>query len=142
MRLRIAGLVVMMVVAAPGAWAQSQSDVVWPTYDRAEKSSDAGLTCAALQAEIAHVTADIGLLRKAQNRVEDILHSAFDMERYGGTNGPGGQRISGGMVNGKEAYAQARVDIVASLRVAQKRQDRLKGLEPDCKPAPQPAAAP
>ena len=142
MRLGTAGLAVAMAVAATGAWAQSQSDIVWPTYDSALRGSDAELSCPALQAELAHVTADIGLLQKAQNRVEDVLHSAFDMERYGGSNGPGGQRISSGAVHGKEAYAQARGQIVASLRTAQLRRDQLKRLEPDCKPAPQPSVAP
>ena len=131
-----------LLAASPGAQAQSQSDVVWPTYDSVVRSSDAGLDCVALKAEIAKVAADIHLLRKAQNRVEDILHSAFDMERYAHTRGPSGEMVSAGGVSGKEAYAKARVDIVASLGVAQKREDHLKGLEPGCKPAPQPAAAP
>ena len=135
-------IVLAMVMAAPQALAQSQSDIVWPTYDRVALVSDPLLNCGALQAEIAHVTSDISLLRKAQNRVEEALHSAFDMERYGGRNGPGGMRVSTGAADGKESYAAARSQIVASLRVAQERRDHLKGLEPDCKPGPQPVAAP
>ena len=131
-----------LLVVGPKAWAQAPSDIVWPTYDRAALVSDPLLNCAALQAEIAHVTSDISLLRKAQNRVEEALHTAFDMERYGNRNGAGGMRVSAGAANGKEAYAGARSQIVASLRVAQERRDHLKGLEPDCKPGPQPAAAP
>jgi hypothetical protein len=139
----MAGLAAAMVVAiGPRAWAQSMSDIVWPTYDQIDRASDTGLNCTALQAEIGHVAADIGVLRKAQTRTEDALHSAFDMERYGGSRGPGGMRVSSGAVNGKEVYATAREQIVASLKIAQKRRDRLKALEPDCKPAPQPISTP
>lgn len=140
MRLRM--VVAVMAVMASPAWAQSQSDIVWPTYDQVERSSDPGLACPALRSEIAHVASDIALLQRAQTRVEDILRSAFDMERYGGSNAPGGQRVSGGPVFGKEAYPKAREEIVASLRVAQRRRDHLKSLEPGCKPAPQPVSAP
>jgi len=137
--MRMAGLAAAIMVAmGPQAWGQSQSDIVWPTYDQADKISDPGLNCGALQAEVAHVTADILMLQKAQVRVEDVLHSAFDMERYGGSAGPGGVRVSAGVVHGKEAYAAARGQIVASLRIAQKRRDDLRSLEPGCKPAPQP----
>jgi hypothetical protein len=142
MRLRMAGFAAVMATVTAPAWAQSQSDIVWPTYDRVERDSDRGLACPALRSEIAHVASDIVLLERAQTRVEDVLRSAFDMERYGGSNGPGGQRVSGAPVTGKEAYPKAREEIVASLRVAQKRRDHLKSLEPDCKPAPQPVSAP
>jgi hypothetical protein len=142
MRRQMAGLAVVLMMAPVGASAQSQSDVVWPTYDSVELNADPAMACPTLQAEITHVASDIHILRKAQNRVEDILHSAFDMERYAGTRGPSGQLVTAGGVSGKEAYAKARMEIVASLRVAQMRLDHLKSLEPDCKPAPQPAAAP
>ena len=143
MQWRIAALVAMALLAAqPGAQAQSQSDIVWPTYDQVARVSDPSLNCAALEAEISHVASDIHLLNKAQTRVEDVLHSAFDLERYGGSNGPGGMRVSIGGVAGKEAYAKARGEILASLRVAQGRRDHLKSLEPGCKPGPQPVAAP
>jgi hypothetical protein len=133
---------IALLAAQPGVWAQSQSDIVWPTYDYVARVSDPGLTCAALAAEINHVAADIHLLNRAQTQVENVLRSAFDLERYGGSNGPGGMRVSIGGVAGKEAYAKARGEIVASLRVAQGRRDHLKGLEPGCKPGPQPVAAP
>lgn len=133
---------VMVMAVAPCAWAQSQSDIVWPTYDQVERSSDTELTCPALGSEIAHVTSDISLLRRAQNRVEEVLHSAFDMARYGGGNGPGGMRVSGTDVSGQDAYIQVRGQIMASLKVALGRQNYLKSLEPGCKPAPQPGAAP
>jgi hypothetical protein len=137
------GLTAMLLLAmAPAAWSQSQSDIVWPTYDQAARPSDPGLNCAALGAEIAHVGSDISLLRKAQVRVEEVLHSAFDMARYGGAKGPGGMRISGTDVSGQDAYIQARGQIVASLKVALTRRDRLKSLEPDCKPGPQPVSTP
>ena len=134
--------VVMAMAVATSAWAQSQSDIVWPTYDQVQHSSDPDLGCPALDAEIAHVASDISLLRKAQNRVEEVLHSAFDMARYGGGKGPGGMRISGTDVSGQDSYIQARGQIMASLKVAMGRRDYLKSLEPNCKPAPQPAAAP
>lgn len=130
------------VLAATPAMAQSQSDIVWPTYDRVALVSDPLLNCAALKTETAHVASDIATLQRAQDRVEAVLHSAFDMERYGGSNGPGGLRVSSGAVDGKEAYSAAREQILASLKTARSRRDHLKGLEPDCKPAPQPAAAP
>src|ERR1700712_4733594 len=85
---------------APGR-AESQSDIVWPTYDQVDRASDTGLNCAALQAEITHVSADIRMLGKAQVRVEDVLHSAFDMERYASSSGPAGTRVSIGAVDGK-----------------------------------------
>jgi len=131
-----------LLAAQLGARAQSQSDIVWPTYDRVARVSDPILSCAALAAEISHVASDIHLLNKAQTQVENVLHSAFDMERYGGSNGPGGMRVSIGGVAGKEVYAKARGEIVASLRVARGRRDHLKSLEPGCKPGPQPVAAP
>lgn len=140
--MRTAWLVMVMlavVATGPQAWAQSQSDIVWPTYDQAERTSDAGLNCPALGAEITHVSADIRMLEKAQIRVEDVLRSAFDMERYGGSNGAGGMRVPSGGVGGKEAYPVAREQIVASLRIAKKRRDHLKSFESGCKPAPQPA---
>jgi hypothetical protein len=131
-----------ILLAPPQAWAQSQSDIVWPTYDQAAFVSDPLLNCSALAAESAHVAADIHLLEKARTRVEDVLRSAFDMERYGRSNGPGGMSVSGGIVGGREAYATARGQIVASLKVALQRRDHLKDLEPACKPGPQPVAAP
>lgn len=131
-----------LLAVAPAAQAESRSDIVWPTYDRIERLSDRGLNCTALVDEIAHVGSDIRLLNTARSRVEDVLHSAFDMERYGGSNGPGGTRLHVGSVNGKEAYPKAREKIVASLKVAQSRRDYLKSLEPGCKPGPQPVAAP
>jgi hypothetical protein len=137
--MRTAGLAVaIMVAAGPQAWAESQSDIVWPTYDQVDRASDTGLNCAALQAEITHVSADIRMLGKAQVRVEDVLHSAFDMERYASSSGPAGTRVSIGAVDGKEAYPVARGQIVMSLKIAQKRRDHLKSLEPGCKPAPAP----
>jgi len=134
------GLAAIMLPAA--GWAQSQSDVVWPTYDQVKRLSDDSLTCAALEAEIAHVSSDIRLLYKAQARVEDVLHSAFDMERYGHARGPSGQMVASGGVAGKEAYATARGQIVVSLKTALARRDHLKSLEPGCKPGPQPVSAP
>jgi hypothetical protein len=128
-----------MVATASLAWAESQSDIVWPTYDQADQATDSGLTCPALQAEITHVSADIRMLERAQVRVEDVLHSAFDMERYGSSSSPGGTRVSIGAVGGKEAYPVARGQIVVSLKIAQKRRDHLKSLAPGCKPASQPA---
>jgi hypothetical protein len=143
MRRRTAALAAMALLAADlGAWAQSQSDIVWPNYDQVARSADPGLSCAALETEITHVASDVRLLNKAQTRVEDVLRSAFDLEHYGGTNGPGGTRVNSGGVAGKEAYAAARGQIVASLRVAQGRRDHLKSLEPSCKPGPQPVSAP
>ena len=136
------GLAVVLLLAPRGAWAQSQSDIVWPTYDRVEKPSDPGLGCRALGSEIAQVAADIKLLNHAKVRTEDVLRSAFDMERYAGTTSPGGEHMAGGPVNGKEAYATAREQIVGSLKVAEARRDHLKSLEPACKPEPQPVSAP
>ncbi|HVZ27167.1 MAG TPA: hypothetical protein VG798_00790 [Rhizomicrobium sp.] len=124
------------VLAALPARAESQSDIVWPTYDQAQRASDTQLNCPALDTEIAHVAADVSLLNHARARVEDVLHSAFDLERYGGSNGPGGQRVPGGAVHGKEAYARARGQIVESLTIARKRQDWLASLKPACRPAP------
>ena len=138
---RMSLVAILLMAVQPGAWAQSQSDIVWPTYDQVERTSDAGLGCTALRAEIAHVAADVSLLNHARIRTEDVLRSAFDMERYGGTHTTGG-RIGGGPVNGKEAYATAREQIVGSLKVARARQDYLKSLEPACKPEPQPVSAP
>lgn len=132
----------MLLIGGPEAWAQAPSDIVWPTYDQAERASDSGLACAGLETEIAHVASDISLLRKAQTQVEQILHTAFDMERYGTRNGAGGMPVAAGASNGKESYAAARGEIVASLRVAERRRDYLKGLEPGCKSGPQPVAAP
>ena len=137
MRLAAAGLTLFAVLIPEPLLAVSQSDIVWPTYDQAQRNTDAFLDCSQLQSQIAHVRSDITLLNKAQVRIEDVLRSAFDMERYGGSNGPGGQRISAGIVEGKESYAAARQQIVASLRVAVARRDYLKSLEPDCRPAPQ-----
>ena len=142
MRLIAAGFMIVAVLTPQPILAVSQSDIVWPTYDQAERNTDAFLNCTQIQGQIAHVSSDITLLNKAQARVEDVLHSAFDMERYGGSTGPGGQRISSGAVNGKENYAAARQQIVASLRVATLRRDHLKSLEPDCRPAPQQTSAP
>ena len=141
MRLRILVLAGLMMGAGLGAWAESGSDIVWPGYDQVEKSGDAGLDCPQLAAEIHQVSKDVTLLNRAQTRVEDVLHSAFDMERYGGSNTPG-QRISSGAVDGKQAYASARVQIVASLKVAIARREHLKSLEPGCRPAPQQAPVP
>jgi hypothetical protein len=129
------GIFATLLEVAPAA-AASQSDIVWPTYDQARQVADGLLNCGALDKEIAHTAADVELLEHAKARVEDVLHSAFDMERYGGTNSPGGQRIAGGSVYGKEAYSAARGQIVESLRVAQKRRDWLQTLKPSCKPAP------
>ena len=67
-------------------------------------------------------------------RVEDILHSAFDMERYGKEPGPGGGALSAGAVNGKEAYAVAREQIIASRHNAERRRGYLQSLHPACKP--------
>jgi hypothetical protein len=142
MRLTAAGLSFVAVLAPAGALAVSQSDIVWPTYDHVEHSGDASLDCSQLQARITHVGSDVALMHKAQARVEDVLRSAFDIERYGGSTGPGGQRISSGAVNGKEGYAAARGEIVASLKVAMARQVHLKSLEPACRPAPQQASVP
>jgi hypothetical protein len=142
MRLAAAGFTLLVVLMPGRVLAISQSDIVWPTYDQVERNTDAFLNCAQIQGQIAHVSSDITLLNKAQARVEDVLHSAFDMERYGGSTGPGGQRISSGAVNGKENYAAARQQIVASLRMATLRRDHLKSLEPDCRPAPQQTSAP
>lgn len=135
-------MLVAMVLAAPQALAQSQSDIVWPTYDQVALVSDSLLNCTALQAEAARVASDIHVLLKAQTRVEDVLRSSFDMERYGGGNAPGGMRVGSTTVIGREAYAEARGQIVSSLKIARQRRDHLKDLEPDCKPAPQTAAAP
>jgi hypothetical protein len=140
--MRAAGLTLVALLLPRIAAAQSQSDIVWPTYSQAEHSGDAALTCGQLQGEIAHVSSDISLMHKAQTRVQDVLRSAFDLERYGGSNGPGGQRISAGTVGGKESYAAARGEIVASLQVAMARREHLKSLEPACKTAPQQAPAP
>ena len=115
--------------------ATSQSDIVWPTYDQARQVSDGLLNCDALDKEIAHTAADLKLLHHAQTRVEDVLHSAFDMERYAGSRGIGGQS-PGGAVDGKEAYAAARGQIVSSLRIAEQRRDWLATLKPSCKPVP------
>lgn len=142
MRLAAAGFTLLVVLMPGRVLAISQSDIVWPPYDQAERNTDAFLNCAQIQGQIAHVSSDITLLNKAQARVEDVLHSAFDMERYGGSTGPGGQRVSSGAVNGKENYAAARQQIVASLRMATLRRDHLKSLEPDCRPAPQQTSAP
>ena len=141
MRLKILVLAGAMTGTVQGAWAVSGSDIVWPTYDQVEKSGDAGLTCPQLAGEIHQVSRDVTLLNRAQTRVEDVLHSAFDMERYGGSD-THGVRVSSGAVDGKGAYADARVQIVKSLDVATARRDHLKSLEPGCRPAPQPAAAP
>src|SRR5471030_1537619 len=107
MRLGAAGFTLLVVLMPGSVLAISQSDIVWPTYDQAERNTDAFLNCAQIQGQIAHVSSDITLLNKAQARVEDVLHSAFDMERYGGSTGTGGQRISSGAVNGKEKIGRA-----------------------------------
>ncbi|HMH65285.1 MAG TPA: hypothetical protein VK515_06850 [Rhizomicrobium sp.] len=138
MRLPAAGFALVTVLSP----ALAESDIVWPGYDEVERSGDALLDCSQLHAQIDHVGSDVSLLRKAQVRVEDALRSAFDMERYGGSNGPGGQRISSGTVQGKESYAAAREAIVASLKNATARQSHLKSLEPACRPAPQHASVP
>ena len=124
------------LVWGTASWAQSQSDIVWPTYDQVQHVADARLNCTALDNEIGHTAADISLLEHAKRRVEDVLHSAFDMERYAGSHAPDGGRVAGGAVHGKEAYAAARGQIVESLKIAQKRRDWLAGLKPACKPAP------
>ena len=133
--LRAIVLTLVGVFLPQATFAVSQSDIVWPTYSRSERSDDALLNCTQLQGEIAHVASDIRLLHKAQARAEDALHSAFDMERYGGSTGLGGQRFDPGIVEGKESYAAARGNIVASLRVATARREHLKSLEPACKTA-------
>ena len=125
----------VLLGAVPAGAGTSQSDIVWPTYDEVRHVGDGLLNCAALDRETGQVAADVRLLHHAQVRVEDVLHSAFDMERYSGSHGPGG-RVPGGAVNGKEAYADARGQIVASLRVAEQRRDWLTTLKPSCKPAP------
>lgn len=141
-RTTAAGFALLAAIMPGTVFAASQSDIVWPTYDQAQRSSDLSLNCSQLQSESAHVSSDITLLRKAQARVEEVLHSAFDMERYGGSTGPGGQRISVGPVDGKQSYPAARQQIVASLEVALARRDYLKSLEPACRPAPQQASTP
>lgn len=132
---QIIGISAAALLGGP-ALAQSQSDIVWPTYDQVQHAPDRGLSCPGLDQEIRTVTADVGLLRHAQVRVEEVLHSAFDLERYAGTRDAGGDRVPGGAVNGKEAYAAARGQIVASLHVAEQRRDWLQTLKSNCKPAP------
>ncbi len=83
-------------VWAVPAQAVSQSDITWPSFYDSEvrRSTDPGLDCQALDGEIADVDEGVVMLIKAQTRVEDILHSAFDMERYGKEPGPGGEALS------------------------------------------------
>lgn len=121
--------------AAP-AGAISQSDITWPGFYDSDvrRPADPGLDCRALDAEIAHVDEGISTLKKAQARVEDVLHSAFDMERYGKEPGPGGQTLGAGAVSGKEAYATAREQIIASRHNAERRRAYLESLRPACKP--------
>lgn len=126
----------LMLGASVPAGAVSQSDIVWPTYATARHPGDTVLDCQALEAEIHHVVADLIMLDKAKLRVEDVLHSAFDLERYGKTRGPGGQEMSTGAVDGKENYAIAREQIVFSLRTAGQRRDWLQSLRPACKTKP------
>ena len=124
------------LVCATPAVGESQSDIVWPTYDAAQHVADNLLNCSTLGNETAHTAADITLLEHAKARVEEVLHSAFDMERYGRNGGPGGQKTALGSVDGKESYATARGQIVESLKIAHQRRDWLESLKPNCKPAP------
>ena len=128
--------VLAALICGSSAWAESQSDITWPSYDQVQHVGDGLLNCAALGNEIAHVDADLTLLEHAKARVEDVLHSAFDMERYAGTRDPGGGRVPGGAVHGKEAYSAARGQIVEALKIAHQRHDWLISLKPNCKPAP------
>ena len=133
---QVLGILVPLFVIRPSMAATSQSDIVWPTYDQVRHVADGLLNCRALDNEISHTGADVSLLHHAQVRVEDVLHSAFDLERYGGGHSPDGGHVQGGPVHGKEAYATARGQIVASLRVAEQRRDWLVTLKPNCKPVP------
>jgi hypothetical protein len=132
---RISLVSVLSCWAGP-AGAVSQTDITWPSYydSEVQRPTDPGLDCQALDAEIAHVGQGVSSLTKAQLRVEDMLHTAFDLERYGKEPGPGGGSLSAGAVNGKEAYSTAREQIIASRHNAQKRRAYLESLRPACKP--------
>jgi hypothetical protein len=126
----------VLTAAAPArveAAAEAPTDIVWPTYDEIERNGDLVLDCDRLATEIGHVSSDIHLLNTAKVRVEDILHTAFDLERYSGTNS-GGHFIRPSEVKGKESYAAAREQIVFSLHFASARHDFLVKLHPYCKP--------
>lgn len=118
------------------------SDIVWPTYTTATRASDAALTCTQLHKEIGHVDADIVMLDTARDRVENILHTAFDNTRSIQTSGQEGyaHNFGGGsqtsQATGDVDYNRARAAIADSRRVALERRDVLTNLLSGCKDLP------
>jgi len=114
------------------ALAGSDTDIVWPTYDRVVYPGDSNLSCTALKAEIGRVDGHIKMMEVARDRVEANMRSAFDLDSYT-VSGSGPRAQFAGAGNDEHIYANAREAIVASEKVATDRRNHLGNLLPVCK---------
>ena len=127
-------LAALMFLLAGVAWADSDSDIVWPTYSQVSFSTDAGLSCSQLRDTIGHVTDDIALLSKARQRVEDIIQSQLTFNRsHGGVTREGTFQPETSDGSSEKNYVEAHSEIGASHGIAVKRLDYLTGLQKTCK---------
>ncbi|HEY5347331.1 MAG TPA: hypothetical protein VIJ72_03990 [Rhizomicrobium sp.] len=127
------GMAVILLAGAAHA-ADSDSDIVWPTYSQVTFSTDAALSCSQLRDRIQHVTDDIAMLTKARQRVEDIIQSQITFSRSHGTvsrEGTFQPETSDG--SSEKGYVQAHSEIGTSHGIAVKRLDYLNLLEKTCK---------
>lgn len=132
-RVLLTGAALLFLLGAPVA----ADEIVWPTYSQVSHSTDAALDCAQLDAELAHVSADIKMLAKARDRVEEAMKTAFDLQRYSAAQRQGSAVFTGGGAGAAaEGYPKAREEIVASERIARARHDFLTNLKSVCKTPP------
>ena len=122
----------ILVAAAFAESTQGDGDIVWRTYTDAVLPGDSHLTCTALRAEIARVGDDISMMEKARDRVVQNMHTAADLERYGGHRSQG-TLVFTGNGSGEQVYAKAFDDIRSSKKVAHTRLNHLQSLVPFCR---------
>ena len=130
----ILGMETLLLIGA--ARADSDRDIVWPTYSQVRFPTDAGLICSQLHDTIRHVTDDIAMLSKARQRVEDIIQSQITFNRsHGNTTREGTFQPETSDGSSEKGYIQAHSEIGASHGIAVERLDYLIGLEKTCKTA-------
>jgi len=124
----------LTAAALLGAAAYAEEDIIWPTYSQVVYPSDAMLSCDRLHAEIDHVSSDLAMLEKARDRVQEAMHTGFDLQRYRTTYQAGSPQHTGNGPGGEYVYPKARAEIIASQKVARDRRNHLENLLLFCKP--------
>jgi len=123
--------VAVALVATPVAdAADSDTEIVWPTYKLVDKPYDRTLTCDRLEEEITHVSDDLHLLKVAKFKVEEAVRTIREMQQVMSRD-----QTSFSNIKSDESglsFIDARTAIKDSQDIAEQRRDHLEALRQTC----------